>query len=183
MHFRMRAYAAAVCALAAVACREPTVTSPLTVLPRASAQVASETTPSQLDVARAVPGFAGYFIDASGRPTVNLTDPGQRDAAAHALSGFLDSYGWSASDLQVREVQHSYLELDAWYRSARDGALSVSGAVLGDIDERNNRITFGALDAGALANIASVTAAAGIPAGALSLQVRGPVRQAAGLRD
>lgn len=183
MQFPLRAPAVIACALAALACGDTIVTPSPRVATLTAAQLATDPTPSQLDVARAVPAFAGYYVDDAGRPTVNLTDAAQRDAAAQALAGFLASYGWSAADLQVREAQYSYLQLDAWYRSARDGALAVSGAVLGDIDERNARITFGALDAGALANIAGITTAAGIPAGALSLQVRGPVEQAARLRD
>lgn len=183
MHHRLRASGIAACALAALACGEPIASPSSLVASRIAAQLAADPTPSQLDVAGAVPAFGGYFIDAAGRPTVNLTDASQRDAAAQALSGFLASYGWSASDLQVREVAYTYQQLDAWYRAARDGALSVSGAVLGDVDERNNRVVFGGLDAGALANIAEVTSAAGIPAGALSLQVRAPVLQAATLRD
>jgi hypothetical protein len=146
------------------------------------AAIASQETPSQLAVAQAVPGFGGYFID-DGRPTVYLTDPGQRDAAAQALAGFLDSFGWSASDLVVRQADYDYLQLNSWYGSAESPALAVSGAVFGDIDEANNRLAFGGLDANALASMASVVSQTGIPAGAVSLQISGPVQQVATLRD
>ncbi len=46
--------------------------------------VSQDPTPDQLAVAQAVPGFGGYFIDASGAPTVYLTDPAQRPAAEAA---------------------------------------------------------------------------------------------------
>jgi hypothetical protein len=184
MHVRTRVAGVIACgALAASACSEPMSTASMTPASASAAQVASDATPTQLAVAQAVPGFGGYYIDANGAPTVLLTAQGDRDAAAQALGGFLASYGWSAADLQVREARYDYLQLNAWYLAARDDALAVSGAVLGDIDEVNNRITFGALDASALSSVANVVAAAGIPSAALSLQIRGPVRNAVGLRD
>jgi hypothetical protein len=169
--------------LVVVACSE--TTTPVSAVPSSArvAMVAGDDTPSQLDVAQAVPAFGGYYIAPDGAPTVLLTDASQRDAAAAALAGFLASYGWTADDLQVREAQYTYLQLHAWYVASRDDALGVTGAVLGDIDEVNNHITFGGLDAGALSNIASVVAAAGVPASAVSLQISAPVVQAATLRD
>lgn len=185
MHHRMRAPGlAAVCALAA-ACGDTTSISSASVTPAMAsvALVGADATPSQLAVAQAVPGFGGYFIDANGTPTVYLTDVTQRDAAAQALSAFLESYGWSAADLQVRQARYSYAQLNAWYLSARDDALAVSGAVLGDVDEANNRITFAGLNASALSEMANIASGAGIPAEAIALQVRGPVTRAARLRD
>src|SRR5688572_2383538 len=156
MHARTRVAGVLACgALAATACSEPMSTASMTSRSASAAQVAADASPSQLAVAQAVPGFGGYYIDANGAPTVLLTAQGDRDAAAQALDGFLASYGWTSADLQVREAQYDYLQLNAWYLAARDNALGVSGAVLGDIDEVNNRITFGALDASALSSIAN----------------------------
>ena len=185
MLHRTRAFVAlATCAVVAIAaCSETTTPSSAVRTHSSAALVAQQETPSQLSVANAVPGFGGYFIDETGAPTVYLTDVGQRDAAAAALAGFLAGFGWTATDLQVRQAQYDYLQLDGWYRAARGGALAIAGAVLGDIDEANNRITFGGLDAGVLANIASVVAQSGIPAAAVALQIRAPVVNAATLRD
>ena len=169
--------------LLVVGCDEPTPPQRLSTIHANVAALAEEATPSQLAVAQAVPGFGGYFIDENGAPTVYLTDATQRDAAAQALSGFLDSFGWSASDLRVRQASYDYVQLDAWYRASRRGALAVAGAVFGDVDEANNRLTFAALDQAALGNIANAVAAAGVPAGAVNLEVSGPVVQVATLRD
>jgi hypothetical protein len=146
-------------------------------------QVAADPTPTQLAVAQAVPGFGGYFIDASGAPTVYLTDVSRRTDAANALRGFLDSFGWTAADLRVRQATYDYLQLDGWYRAARSGALGVTGAVFGDIDEARNRITFAGVNAAALANIANIVSGAGVPSAAVNLTVHGPVFTAATLRD
>jgi hypothetical protein len=182
VHGAGRLYVAGVFALVA-GCQESTPPRAISSAPSNPAALAEDATPSQLAVAQAVPGFGGYFIDDSGSPTVYLTDATQRDAAAQALAAFLDSFGWTAADLRVREATYDYLQLDAWYRAVRGGALAVAGAVFGDIDEANNRLTFAALDRNALASIASTLAQAGVPDAAVNLKVSGPVAQVATLRD
>lgn len=173
--------------LALGACQDaptpPSASAPVAGPRLSIAVVASDETPSQQDVASAVSGFGGYYIDPAGAPTVWLMDPSQRSAAAAALAGFLRSYGWSAADLRVREAQYDYLQLAQWYEAARPRALGVNGAVYGDIDEANNRLTFAGVDAGALASIGGIVSAAGVPAAAVRLVTRGPVRQLATLRD
>jgi hypothetical protein len=140
-------------------------------------------TPDQLTVAQQVPGFGGYFIDAAGVPTVYLTDPAQRPAAEAALAGFLASFGWSASDLQVRQADYTYLQLDAWYDAAWRQALALPGAIFSDIDEGANRLRFGGVDASAVANIASTLSSLGVPAEAVEVVVSAPVLPVATLRD
>lgn len=145
--------------------------------------VSASPTPDPLVVAQAVPGFGGYFIDESGAPTVYLTDPAQRPAAEAALAGFLSSFGWSASDLRVRQGQYDYAQLDAWYRGSWVRALAVPGAVFSDIDEGSNRLRFGGVDAAAVASIVSTLASLGVPAAAVEVQLAAPVLQTASLRD
>ncbi|HEV3052338.1 MAG TPA: hypothetical protein VGX50_18650 [Longimicrobium sp.] len=147
------------------------------------AAVSSDPTPDPLVVAQAVPGFGGYFIDASGAPTVYLTDPAQRPAAEAALAGFLSSFGWSAADLRVRQGQYSYAQLDAWYRASWTRALAVPGAVFSDIDEGNNRLRFGGVDVAAVSSITSALVSLGVPAAAVDVQLAAPVVQTASLRD
>jgi hypothetical protein len=145
--------------------------------------VSADPTPDQMAVARAVPGFGGYFIDQSGAPTVYLTDPAQRPAAEAALVGFLASFGWSASDLRVRAAQYDYAQLDAWYHGSWAQALAVPGAVFSDIDEGSNRLRFGGADAAAVSSIASTLLSLGVPASAVDVQLAAPVLQVATLRD
>ena len=139
-------------------------------------------TPDQLTVAQAVPGFGGYYID-NGRPTVWLTDPAQRLAAEQALAGFLASFGWTAADLQVRQATYTYAQLHGWYQQSWRAALAVSGAVLSDVDEANNRLRFGGVDLAAVTNIAATLSQLNVPEGAVVVEVQGPVVQTASLRD
>lgn len=145
--------------------------------------VSEDPTPDQLAVAQAVPGFGGYFIDQDGAPTVYLKDPSQRSAAEAALAGFLASFGWTASDLRVRQADYDYLELDAWYRASWPAALAVTGAVFSDVDEGANRLRFGGVDASAIQAIAGSIASAGVPMAAVEVQIAEPVVQVASLRD
>lgn len=128
-------------------------------------QVSAEETPDPMAVAQAVPGFAGYFL-ADDVPTAYLTDPAQRPAAEEALAGWLSTRGFTASDLEVRQAAYDWIQLDAWHEAAWPEALAVSGAVLSDIDEGNNRLRFGGVDAAAVSAMAAAVAGAGVPSDA-----------------
>ena len=73
------------------ACSEDDLTSPESLdsgslMPSISAlQLGQQETPDPNAVARAVPGFGGYFLDEAQRPTVYLKDVKQRQAAELAL--------------------------------------------------------------------------------------------------
>lgn len=172
-------------ALFATACQDgPGPTDPAPgILPSLQSEVAQQETPEQMDVARAVPGFGGYFIDETGSPTVWLTDPSRRPEAEQALAGFLDSYGWTAADLKVRQADYEYARLDAWHAGAWREVLALSGAVSTDVDEGRNRLRFTGLDAGVLAQIAATLSGLGVPAAATALEVRGPVERVVALTD
>ena len=170
--------------LALAACVDQVApTSPARLATEPSAQVGATDVPDQGVVARQVPGFGGYFIDETGAPTVYLTDPNRRADAAAALAGFLSSFGWSASDLKVRQARYDYQQLDTWYRAAWPIALAVSGAVSTDLDEGRNRLRFTGVNASAVSGIVSALSGLGIPTDAMVVEIRGPVRQVVGLRD
>ena len=130
-----------------------------------------------------MPGFGGYFLDAGGAPTVYLTDPAQRPVAEQALAAFLASRDFTAADLQVLQGTYEYTQLDVWYRLARPSAFGVSGIVLGDVDEGQNRLRFGVLSATATLGVRGAVATLGIPAGAVLVEQRAPVVAVATLRD
>jgi len=114
---------------------------------------------------------------------VYLVDPGRRTEAAQALAGFLASYGWTEADLVVRQADFDYLQLDAWYQEAWPRVLGVSGAVWTDLNEGRNRLHFAGADAAAIGEIRTLLAGLGIPAAAAAVELSGPVRQLATLRD
>jgi hypothetical protein len=138
--------------------------------------------PDQLQMAQ-VSGFGGYFLDASGVPTVYLRDVSQRAAAEQALAGFMADRGFATTALRVRQGQYEYRQLDQWYRGARAAAFSVKGIILGDVDEGSNRLRFGVANAGAAAALRGALDRAGVPAGAAIIQQRAPFKAVATLRD
>ena len=89
---------------------------PLAVL---VAQVSQDPTPDQLAVAHVVPGFGGYFLDASGQPTVYLTDPGRRSEAEQALAA-----GCMLEELRAR-CRWFRANMHDWPAERRAGALFV----------------------------------------------------------
>jgi hypothetical protein len=169
----------ALCALLFGACQEAATPE----FDASLQQVSQDTNPSQMAVAAVVPGFGGYSIDGAGMPQIYLTDPAQRPAAEAALATFLAARGYAASDLRVRAADFEYTQLQAWYNQARAGVFSVSGIILGDVDEGSNRLRFGVASAGAVAGVGSVLAGLGIPSGAAIVEQRAPIAAVATLRD
>lgn len=169
----------------AIGCRDPADPGGPGQLPTtgAAALVSQDSTPSQMAVAQAVPGFGGYFLDASGTPSVYLTDAAQRPAAEQALAGFVASRGFAPAQLRVVQGDFEYAQLDAWYRLARAGVFSVAGIIYGDVDEGRNRLRFGVLDAGALVGVQGALSLLGIPSSAVVVEQRAPFRTVATLRD
>jgi hypothetical protein len=51
-------------------------------------------------LARAVPGFGGFFLDARGNPTMYLKDPGQRARAEQALAPYLRAHRFRRGSAQ-----------------------------------------------------------------------------------
>jgi hypothetical protein len=147
------------------------------------ADVSQDPAPDQLAVAQVVPGFGGYFIDAGGSPTVYLADANQRPAAEAALAGFLSERGYAASDLRVLHADYEYSQLDAWYRAARGGVFTVSGIVLGDVDESRNRLRYGVTNGSAGIGVQNVLAGLGVPSGAVVVEQRSPIVAMATLRE
>lgn len=145
-------------------------------------EVSEKETPSQDEVAGAVPGFAGYFLD-DDVPTVYLTDPTERATAEDALAGWLSSRGFTESDLEVREADYDWSQLQEWYEAAWPDALSVDGAVLSDVDEGHNRLRFGGADAGAVAAMRDAVLAAGVPSEAFEVDEVSPIERVTNLRD
>lgn len=171
-------------ALAACADHQPDATAPDPSDPSASVgDVSADPEPDPLEVAAAVPGFGGYFLDGDGAPTVYLTDPAQRPLAEEALAAFLADRGFTAEDLRVRPGDYDYAQLHAWFEAAWGAALAVDGAISADLDEGSNRLRFGGVDGTALVGMALAVAAAGVPADAVIVETRSPVEQVVTLRD
>jgi hypothetical protein len=155
----------------------PTVPPDLAAAP---AQQASADDPVAL--ARGVPGFGGFFLDAQGAPTVYLTNPGSRAAAALALAPWFQDQHRAAAELRVLPGRYTWSDLERWTDQAAVEALAVPGAVFADADEAGNRVHLGVENAAAATRVHAVLARLGIPPAAAVVEVVQPIVQLATLR-
>src|SRR6185369_9296662 len=133
-------------------------------------------------LARAVPGFGGFFVDDQGTPTVYLTNPGRRAAAEQALAPWFRERNRPAAALRVLPARFTWADLERWVAQASPEALAVPGAVFADADEAANRVHIGVEHAAAASRVRSVLARLGIPAAAAAVDVVPPIHQVATLR-
>ena len=133
-------------------------------------------------LARAVPGFGGFFVDDQGTPTVYLTNSGRRAAAEQALGPWFRERNRPAAALRVLPARFAWTDLERWYAQASPEALAVPGAVFADADEAGNRVHIGVEHAAAASRVRSVLARLGIPAAAAAVEIVAPIRQVATLR-
>ncbi|HEY9519130.1 MAG TPA: hypothetical protein VIQ98_07710, partial [Gemmatimonadales bacterium] len=68
--------------------------------------------PSADELARQVPGFGGIYLDATGAPTVHLTQGSDRGNAERALAGYLSARGLGPEALQVLEGRYGWQQLE-----------------------------------------------------------------------
>ena len=94
-------------------------------------------------LARAVPGFGGFFLDQQGTPTVYLTQPAQRAAAERALAPWFREQNQAAAGLKVLPGRFAWADLERWNAQASVEALAIPGAVFADADEAANRVRIG----------------------------------------
>ena len=130
-------------------------------------------------LARAVPGFGGFFIDTQGAPTVYLRDPNQRGRAEQALAPYLRAQGFGAGQLKVRKGDYDWSQLEGWFSGASAEALAVRGAVFVDADEASNRVRIG-VEPGAGGRVRAALAKLRMPDAAVIVEERAPVTFAAG---
>jgi hypothetical protein len=133
-------------------------------------------------LARAVPGFGGFFVDEQGTPTVYLTNPGRRVAAEQALGPWFRERNRPAAALRVLPARFAWTDLERWHAQASPEALAVPGAVFADADEAGNRVHIGVEHAAAASRVRAVLARLGIPAAAADVEIVAPIRQVATLR-
>jgi hypothetical protein len=123
-------------------------------------------------LAQQIPGFGGYFLDQAGRPTVFLTDAGQRGRAEAVLGG----------RVEVKQGRHTWSELSSWHGKANN-VLSEAGVVLTDLDEARNVVRVGVENAVLAPAIRARLQKLGVPAEAVVVEQTEPFYRAATLRD
>jgi hypothetical protein len=135
------------------------------------------------DLARAIPGFGGFFLDATGTPTVYLKDPGQKAKVAQALGPYFQAARIQPSLLRVQRGQFDWAQLERWQTGPGNSALALPGAVFTDADEATNRLRVGVEHGAAGAAVRSALARAGVPAAAVIIEETAPIVQVATLQN
>jgi hypothetical protein len=133
-------------------------------------------------LARNVPGFGGFFLDAQGNPTVYLKQAGQRGAAEQALTPWLGSHGLRGAQMKVLHADFDWAQLEEWHGKGSAAALAVRGAVFTDADEATNRLTIGIERGASAAEVRQALAQLGIPAAAVNVVETEPVVRVATLQ-
>ena len=185
--FRFRVPVALTAAAIAVsACSDTQLTTPenegpAPVLNQSGGLQSAESIQDRL--ARTVPGFGGFYLDESDRPTAYLSATVNRGEAMRALNAELRQLGLSRGDVQVLPAAHLWTELTRWKAAATPAALALEGVAWTDADESSNRVRIGVTDASAMAQVRSEMARLGIPATALLIERTAPIENMASLRD
>jgi hypothetical protein len=140
------------------------------------------TTDDPISLARAIPGFGGFYLDDRGTPVVYLKNAAERGNAERALAPFLRAQGLAASQLRVIPARYDWAQLERWFVQASTEVLAVPGGVFVDADEASNRILIG-VERGAAARIREIVARLGVPAGAVVVQETEPFHLSVTLRS
>jgi len=139
--------------------------------------------PSADELARQVPGFGGFYLDATGTPTVHLTQGSDRGNAERALAGYLAAQGLGPAALQVREGRYGWQQLERWQEAATTAAFESAGAVFVDNDETVNRIRIGVEDLNSMGQVRAALARSGLPDEVVIIQRAEPIVLVASLQN
>jgi len=139
--------------------------------------------PSAAEFARQVPGFGGFYLDASGAPTVYLSRGASRAAAEGVLAGYLSARGLATAAVHILEASYNWQQLERWQAAATPAVLELAGAVYVDNDETSNRVVIGVENLGSMGQVRAAIARAGIPADAVILRQAEPIVQVATLQN
>lgn len=138
-----------------------------------------------------IPGFAGFYLDASGTPVVRVVDASQAEAASAyveqhigvARGRHLPLVGLKASAApRVLPATYDFAQLKDWAEQLNP-MLSRSGVYLIDVDEVQNRVLLGVGDASAAAAVRAKAAQLGIPADAIGTMTQAAPQNRATVRD
>jgi hypothetical protein len=140
--------------------------------------------PSANELDRQIPGFGGFFLDASGSPTIYLSRGSDRANAERALAGYLSAQGLGVAALKVQEARYGWQQLERWQAAATAAAFESSqGTVFVDNDETANRVRIGVADLSSMGQVRAALAQSGLPDDAVILEQARPIVQVATLQN
>lgn len=135
------------------------------------------------ELGRAVPGFAGMFIDEQRRDTLDVrvvssdpdlaeSDPGlaaRLDAAIDAIPE-LASARAAQFHIKLLPARYSFLELKEWHDRVSGPLLALPGVVLTGIQQSSNRLLVGIDDWAVAADVTATLAHFDVPREAVNLE-------------
>lgn len=132
-----------------------------------------------VQIAKAVPGFGGYYRDRdTGQLVIWLVDLEQR---AIVESELIDAFGPDVipeAGIRVREAQYGFDQLIEWRRTIESRGWSALDLVSTDVADELNRVRIGvSSEAGRLAVLAEMDDN-GIPVGAVIIRITRPAQPA-----
>lgn len=135
------------------------------------------------NLARQVPGFAGFYFDESGDLVVQLKDTRQGNSARAAVAAFVRTVGVErgrggrpAPQVRVAQAKYAFTELNAWREAVRNSLFELDGVVMLDLDERANRLVVGLSQEGARAEAEGRLKSLSVPADLVQLKVVGEAK-------
>jgi hypothetical protein len=138
--------------------------------------------PDVATLARAIPGFGGFFLD-HGVPTVYVSDDGQRGTVERALGGFARARGFAPSQIHVLRGRFRYGDLDRWVARVSDEVFAEGDVVFVDLDEAANRVLVAVEPGASHAKVHRLAMRLGVPAEALVVRETDPIHYVATLQD
>jgi len=136
-----------------------------------------------LAIDRLSPGFGGMYLDSAGTLVIVHTRSGALAEAVHAIRQVMgDVPQLHAPRIVLRPGKFSFSVL-AQFQANTESQMDRQGVVFGDVDEVNNRVTFGVIDNAAAQHVLSAATTARIPAEAIAAVTVPPFRPASTLLD
>ena len=127
-------------------------------------------------VARQVPTFGGMFIGSDGKLAIYLVDARQAPAAKAAITSVFGRGRVDVTTARVLPANYTFAELRGWHNSHRLETLAIRGVVMTGIHKATNRLRIGIESAAVERAIGPVLARAGVPAGAVEIDVMEPIQ-------
>jgi hypothetical protein len=127
------------------------------------------------EIARDVPGGWGGFFLENGAPTIYLVDPSMRSAAVEALYSRGVGELFDIREATVWKGRWDFGQLYDWYRYIWVAVGWPDVLVSSDIDEYQNRLSYGVRSAPAVDSLAAILEAADLPCELFVIEVTGEI--------
>lgn len=129
------------------------------------------------EIARDVPGFGGFYFDASGTLNLYLKEDHRATEALAAVKSLLgDQRIAQATGQRVLQAQYDFTQLQGWRLLMRSHIPGMEGVTSLGIDETKNRLSVGVQNASAKERVARKMSELAIPRDAVLVEEVEPVR-------